>query len=107
MVAILLAAGLGSLHFSATGPPGCKASARDGLLLLHSFVYDDAREAFRKAPAPCPAAVWGEAMSYDHPLWGEENPAAARAALARLPAARTSPLETGLIAAAKALYSEG
>jgi hypothetical protein len=107
MVAILLAAGLGSLHFSATGPPGCKASARDGLLLLHSFVYDDAREAFRKAPAPCPAAVWGEAMTYDHPLWGEENPAAARAALARLPAARTSPLETGLIAAAKALYSEG
>jgi hypothetical protein len=109
VIAILLAAGLGSLHFSATGPPGCKAPARDGLLLLHSFVYDDAREAFRKAQisAPCPIAFWGEAMTYDHPLWGEENPAAARAALAKLPGTRVSPLETGLIAAARALYSEG
>lgn len=105
MVAILLAAGLGSLHFSATGSPACKAQAREGLLFLHSFVYEEAREAFRKAD--CPIGRWGEAMSWDHPLWAEENLAEGRAALARLGAFTVSPLETGLIKAARALYGEG
>jgi tetratricopeptide (TPR) repeat protein len=105
MVAIVLAAGLGSLHFSATGSPACKAQVHDGLLLLHSFVYDEAREAFRKAD--CPIARWGEAMTWDHPLWAEENLAEGRAALARLNDTPVSPLETGLIKAAKALYGEG
>jgi tetratricopeptide (TPR) repeat protein len=105
MVAILLAAGLGSVHFTATGSPACKANVLQGVLLLHSFVYDEAREAFGKAD--CPIARWGEAMTYDHPLWGEENLAAGRAALARLTAAKVSTLETGLIEAARALYGEG
>jgi hypothetical protein len=105
MVAFLLAAGLGSLHFSATGSPACKAHARDGMLLLHSFVYEEAREAFRKAD--CPIARWGEAMTWDHPLWAEENLAEGRAALAKLGNFKVSPLETGLIKAARALYGEG
>jgi hypothetical protein len=109
MLLLLLAAGLGSLQFNATGPRDCQAQAREGLLLLHSFVYDEARAAFRKAEAaaPCPIAFWGEAMTYDHPLWGEEDPDAARAALAKLPQARVSPLESGLIKAARALYGPG
>jgi tetratricopeptide (TPR) repeat protein len=110
MLALALAAGLGSLQFTASGPRDCQSQAREGLLLLHSFVYDDARDAFRRAEAaaPCPVAYWGEAMTYDHPLWGEEDLAKGRAALAKLPAgARTSPLEAGLIAAARALYGPG
>jgi hypothetical protein len=110
MLAILFAAGLGSLHFTATGPSACQAAAREGLLLLHSFVYDDAREAFQKAEraAPCPIAFWGEAMSYDHPLWRDEDLKAGRDALARLPTQpKVSPLEQGLIEAARALYGEG
>ncbi|HEX4383354.1 MAG TPA: hypothetical protein VH083_10405, partial [Myxococcales bacterium] len=91
--------------FTATGSPACKAQVAEGVLLLHSFVYEDAREAFRKAD--CPIARWGEAMTYDHPLWGEENLAAGRAALARLTATKVSTLETGLIEAARALYGEG
>jgi hypothetical protein len=109
MLFLLLAAGLGSLQFNATGPRDCQTQAREGLLLLHSFVYDEARAAFRKAEAaaPCPIAFWGEAMTYDHPLWGEGNPDAARAALAKLPQTRVSPLEAGLIKAARALYGPG
>jgi hypothetical protein len=106
MLFALLAVGLGSLHFTASGPRDCQLHAREGLLLLHSFVYEDARAEFRKAEAaaPCPIAFWGEAMTYDHPLWNEEDPQAARAALDRIPPGRVTPLEAGLILAAKALF---
>jgi tetratricopeptide (TPR) repeat protein len=105
-----LAAGLGSLHFTATGPRACQSNAREGLLLLHSFVYDEARTAFQKAgkAAPCPIAFWGEAMTYDHPLWNQEDLVKSKAALTRMPPnTRTSPQETALIEAAKALFGEG
>jgi tetratricopeptide (TPR) repeat protein len=42
--------------------------------LLHSFEYDEARDAFlavsKKDPS-CPMAYWGAAMTYFHGLWGE------------------------------------
>src|SRR5690349_4239265 len=103
MLALLLAAGLGSSNFTATGPPGCRTLVLEGVLALHSFMYEDARASFRKAEeeAPCPIAFWGEAMTYDHPLWGEEDGKAAQAALARIPAG------AGLIDAARALYAGG
>jgi tetratricopeptide (TPR) repeat protein len=106
MLLALLAVGLGSLHFTASGPRDCQLHAREGLLLLHSFVYEGARAEFRKAEAaaPCPIAFWGEAMTYDHPLWNEEDVQAARAVLDRIPPARVTPLESGLILAAKALF---
>src|SRR3954463_3615528 len=109
MLALLLAAGLGTSNFTASGPPECRNLVLEGVLALHSFMYEEARASFQKAEqrAPCPIAFWGEAMTYDHPLWGEDNVADARAALARMPRARTSPLEAGLIAAARALYGEG
>lgn len=111
MIALLAAAALGSAHFVATGPLECRKKVLDGVLLLHSFMYEDAREAFQAAAKspPCPIAYWGEAMTYDHPLWGDEAPAAAaKAALARIPAdANLSPVEQGLIEAARALYGQG
>src|SRR4051794_28894996 len=110
MLALLLAAGLGSSNFTTTGPAECRKLVLEGVLALHSFMYEDARAAFGKAAqqAPCPIAFWGEAMTYDHPLWGEEDAKAARAALARIPAnAKVSPAEAGLIDAAPALYSGG
>jgi tetratricopeptide (TPR) repeat protein len=54
---------------------------------LHSFEYADAAEAFREAQRRDSAfamAYWGEALTYDHPLWGEHDSTAAREALARL-----------------------
>ncbi|HET7785696.1 MAG TPA: hypothetical protein VFL36_06965 [Myxococcales bacterium] len=110
MLALLLAAGLGSSNFTATGPVACRRSVLEGVLALHSFMYEDARASFEKAEkeAPCPIAFWGEAMTYDHPLWDQQDAPAARAALARIPAdARVSPAEAGLIEAARALYSGG
>ena len=47
-------------------------------------------------------------MTYDHPLWGEQDAAAGNAALAGIPAgAKLSPLERGLVEAARALYDSG
>jgi tetratricopeptide (TPR) repeat protein len=110
MLALLFAAGLGVSHFTATGPKACQKRVLEGVLALHSFVYEDAREAFVEAEkaAPCPIAFWGEAMTYDHPIWREQDTAAGRAALAKIPPdAKLSPMERGLVEAARALYESG
>jgi len=64
-----------------------------GVLLLHSFEYDDAIEAFRQAQRIDPGfamAYWGEALSYNQPLWYNENVDKARAVLARLAPTRAA-----------------
>ena len=71
-----------------------------GLYLLHNFEYERARAAFEQARTADPAsvmAVWGEAMSHNHPLWMEVDVDAGLAALARLgatPAARRAKAKT-------------
>ncbi|MCA1828817.1 MAG: hypothetical protein LC689_17985 [Myxococcales bacterium] len=109
MLALLLAANLGVSHFTATGPKACQRKVLEGVLYLHSFVYDEAREAFKEAEAaaPCPIAFWGEAMTYDHPIWDDEV-GGNDAILARIPPdAKLSPMEKGLIESARALYDKG
>ena len=67
---------LGTLEFQATGNADAQPSFHQGLLLLHSFEYVDAREAFADARATDPAmamAYWGEAMTWNHPLWQEQD----------------------------------
>src|SRR5947209_5591283 len=106
MFAVLIAAGLGSVQFEATGSPGCKKAVLRGVLELHSFMYGEAHEAFQGAGKDCPIARWGEAMTYDHPIWGEEDLPKARAALEAIgDTSRLSPLEKGLIEAARALFA--
>jgi tetratricopeptide (TPR) repeat protein len=54
---------------------------------LHNFQFDEAAVAFRDAQRIDPGfalAYWGEAMSYNHPLWSEQNLEAASKALERL-----------------------
>ena len=49
-----------------------------------AFEYEDAREAFVEAQKAAPGfamAYWGEAMTYNHPLWAQTAPEAAREAL--------------------------
>ena len=80
-------AGLGSVSFPNSGAPRAQAPFLRGLALLHSFEYADAAEAFREAQrvdSGFAMAYWGEALTYDHSLWGEHDSTAARAALARL-----------------------
>jgi tetratricopeptide (TPR) repeat protein len=78
---------LGSADFPATCSEAALRHFRHGVLYLHSFEYADAAGAFRRArqtDSSCAMAVWGEAMSFNHPIWNEQNLEAGREALARL-----------------------
>ena len=109
--------GLGVVHFSTSGSPRAQAHFLHGLLLLHSFEYTAARDAFESAWKAQPGfamAIWGEALTYNHALWGEQDTEAARAVLARLGAtpeqrrARApTPRERAYLASVDQLYGEG
>jgi len=75
---------LGSLDFPNSGAPGAQAAFLEGVLLLHSFEFVDAATEFREAQEMDPdfaLAYWGEAMTYNHPLWRQQDQPAALAAL--------------------------
>jgi tetratricopeptide (TPR) repeat protein len=88
-----------------------------GVTWLHSFMYEDAIDAFRAAQKLNPdfvMAYWGEAMSFSQPLWFFEEPEKGRAALAKLgstPASRSAkaktPREQGFLRAVEALFGSG
>ena len=93
--AVLLAAAVpaaaqapvGEVSFENSGAPAAQAAFLRGLALLHNFEYSSAAAAFREAQTADPdfaMAYWGEAMTYNHPVWMEQDPAAARAVLGRL-----------------------
>ena len=93
---------LGLVAFANSGRPAAQEPFLRGLALLHSFEYDEAAEGFRDAQQADPGfamAFWGEALTYSHLLWGEDDPVAARAALARLaptpPSASPRPARRG------------
>src|SRR5436190_5157091 len=78
---------LGVIDFPTSGSPAAQPLFIKGVLLLHSFEYDDAREAFVAAEKADPAfamAYWGEAMTFNHPVWNQTSPDLAKAALAKL-----------------------
>jgi tetratricopeptide (TPR) repeat protein len=80
-------AGLGHVSFANSGAPSAQEPFLRGLALLHSFEYDEAAEAFRdaqRADSSFAMAFWGEAVTYSHLLWGEDDRDAARRALERL-----------------------
>lgn len=108
---------LGSVAFPNSGAPEAQEAFLRGVLLLHSFEYEDAATAFRRAQAidaDFALAYWGEAMTYNHPLWRQQDREAALAALARYaptPAERAARAPTererGYLEAVDALYGEG
>jgi tetratricopeptide (TPR) repeat protein len=83
---------LGKIDFPTSGPAEAQKHFIEGVLLLHSFEYARARRAFAEASRIAPdfaLAYWGEAMTHDHRIWGEQDRSSATAALARLaPTAR-------------------
>src|SRR6476660_3598014 len=108
---------LGHLTFPATGKPEAAARFVHGVLLLHSFEYDDAREQFAAAERADPAfvmAYWGEAMSFNQSIWWRVDLDGARAALrklgpsseARLAKAPTA-RERGYLEAVEVLFGAG
>src|SRR5207253_10695653 len=108
---------VGEVSFANSGAPAAQEPFRRGLALLHNFEYPYAAEAFRKAQELDPSfamAYWGEAMTYTHPVWMQQNADAARAALQRLgatPAERAAKAPTererAYLAALDVLYGEG
>src|SRR5918993_4766371 len=80
---------LGTIEFPTSGSPAAQPHFIKGVLLMHSFEYDDAREAFVEAQKADPnfaMAYWGEAMTFNHPVWQRTSPDLARAALNKLAA---------------------
>ncbi len=93
---------LGEISFEVTGNTAAQPAFKKGLLYLHSFEYEDAAEAFQKAQKLDPGfvmAYWGEAMTYNHPLWREQNFEKGNAILNQLaptPDERIEKAKTGL-----------
>src|SRR5216117_675549 len=108
---------LGTIDFPTSGAPTAQTQFIRGVLLLHSFEYQDAAEAFREAQridSGLALAYWGEALTYTHPVWNEQDRNAARAALQRLgptPAARRAKAPTprvrAYLDAVETLYGDG
>lgn len=70
---------LGSIDFPTSVSGEAQKEFLTGVLALHSFWYPEARDHFKKAQQLNPKfamAYWGEAMTYDHPLWEQHDQAA-------------------------------
>lgn len=108
---------LGTIDFPTSGSAKARPHFVTGVLYLHSFEYDDALKAFRTAQELDPGfamAYWGEAMTYTHPVWDEQDRGAALAALGRLAPTREArrakaptAREQGYLEAVEILYGEG
>jgi len=78
---------LGTVDFPTSASAPAQTEFLRGVLYLHSFEYGDAAAAFREAQRLEPRfalAYWGEALTYNHPLWNEHDRDAALAVLQRL-----------------------
>ncbi|MEW6209933.1 MAG: tetratricopeptide repeat protein [Acidobacteriota bacterium] len=102
---------LGKVEFQITGSQKAREHFLRGLAALHSFWYEEALDAFReatKADPLCLMGYWGEAMAHNHPLWGEQDTAAARKVLENLKdTSRVTEKERAFIEAVRTLYGEG
>ncbi|MEM9819812.1 MAG: hypothetical protein AAF985_02020, partial [Bacteroidota bacterium] len=108
---------LGIIDIQVTGSEAAIPHFTRGLLLMHNFEYEDAREAFLKAQATDSTFVmsyWGEAMTYNHPLWRQQDYEKGQAALAKLAASpeerkalAATALEKDFLGAVEILYGDG
>ena len=102
---------LGKLDFPTSGSAKAQAHFLDGVAALHSFWYEEALDYFRQATRVDPdfaMGYWGEAQTYNHPLWREQDTAAARSALEKIKdTSKLMPKERDFIAAARVLFGEG
>jgi hypothetical protein len=108
---------LGTIRFPNSGTKAAQKPFVRGVLLLHSFEYQGAATAFREAQRLDPhfaLAYWGEAMTWTHPIWDQQNVDSARAVLARLAsspdlrrARAPTPRERGYLEAVEILYGDG
>lgn len=102
---------LGRVEFPTSGSPQAQAHFLRGLAALHSFWYEEAAEAFRESTKVDPEfsmGYWGEAMTHNHPLWSEQDPAAARLVLAKIKETpKLTERERAYLNAVKVLFGDG
>jgi tetratricopeptide (TPR) repeat protein len=108
---------VGEVEFGNSGAKTAQADFLYGLAQLHNFEYEDAAKAFRRAEAKDPdfaMAYWGEAMTFNHPVWNQRDRAAAMAALGKLGPTEEARLskaptdrERDYLSAVEVLYQDG
>jgi tetratricopeptide (TPR) repeat protein len=102
---------LGRVEFPTSGSPQAQAHFLRGLAALHSFWYEEAAEAFRESTKADPEFMmgyWGEAMTLNHPLWSEQDLAAARLVIAKLKdTPKLTERERAYLDAVKVLFGDG
>ena len=102
---------LGVIEFPNSGSAEAQDHFLTGVLLMHNFEYDDAAAAFQEAQKTDPSfgmAYWGEALSHYRPVWGREDLAKGRKALAGAKNAKQlTQRERGYIDAARIVFGEG
>ena len=109
--------GYGHVDFANSGATAAQTDFLEGLALLHDFEYPAAAAAFRRAEAADPGfamAYWGEAMTFNHPIWMEQDLKSAQTALNKLaptPIARRGKAKTErekeYLDAVEILYGDG
>jgi tetratricopeptide (TPR) repeat protein len=68
---------LGAVHFPISCDAALQGDFDRAVALLHSFGYEQARDAFQQVAArdpECGMAWWGVAATYYHPLWAAPSP---------------------------------
>lgn len=88
---------LGSVHFPTSCSPAAGAQFTRAVALLHSFGYEEARQAFNAvaaADAACPIAYWGVAMTWYHPIWARPTRAELQQGAAASLRASATPAKT-------------
>jgi len=108
---------LGTITFPTSAKPAAQAPFLTGVKALYNFEFDTAAQLFQQSQKADPAfalAYWGEAMSFNHPLWAQQDLSAARKVLERLAptaAARAAKAPAGkereLIEAEEVLFGAG
>lgn len=102
---------LGKVVFPTSGSAPAQVHFLRGLAALHSFWFEEALDEFRESTRIDPEFVmgyWGEAMSYNHPLWAEQDTESGRKTLAKIKdSSKTTPRERAYVDAVRALYGQG
>lgn len=102
---------LGKVDFPTTGTPAAQAHFLRGVAALHSFWYEEALEEFQAATKADPdfmMGYWGEAMTYNHPLWAQQDTDAGKRTIAKIrDMPKLTERERAYLYAIRKLYGEG
>jgi tetratricopeptide (TPR) repeat protein len=102
---------LGTVNFPTSGSPEAQKHFLRGVAALHSFWYEEALDEFQAATKIDPdfmMGYWGEAMTYNHPLWAQQDTEAGRRVVAKIKdSPKLTERERGFLEAVKLLYGEG